>query len=42
MQSHMYVPADRLIELNLLPILNPTSYGGARVLEASGRPIADR
>ena len=26
-------------ELNFLPVLNPTSYDGARVLEASGRPM---
>ena len=27
------------IALYLLPVLNPKSYDGARVLEASGRPI---
>ena len=27
------------IVLYLLPVLNPKSYDGARVLEASGRPI---
>ena len=27
------------IELNLPPVLNPKIYGGARVLEASGRPM---
>ena len=27
-----------LIQLNMLPVLNPKNYDGARVLEASGRP----
>ena len=27
------------IVLYLLPVLNPKSYDGARVLEASGRPM---
>ena len=27
------------IELNMLPELNPKSYDGAQVLEASGRPM---
>ena len=27
------------IELYLPPVLNPVSYDGARVLEASGRPM---
>ena len=30
------------IALYLLPVLNPKSYDGARVLEASGRPMLGR
>ena len=31
-----------IIVLYLLPVLNPKSYDGARVLEASGRPIVNK
>ena len=35
----MRVRKEYCIVLYLLPVLNPRSYDGARVLEASGRPM---
>ena len=36
---HLVSGPKSLIELNLQPVLNPATIGGARVLEALGRPI---
>ena len=37
--SPLHCIALHCIVLYLLPLLNPKSYDGARVLEASGRPV---
>ena len=39
MQSNMFEFTLYCIVLYLQPVLNPKSYDGARVLEASGRPM---
>ena len=37
--KYIALPKHYCIVLYLLPVLNPESYDGARVLEASGRPM---